>query len=177
MKSKTKTKQVKLPKKLFKTAKAQTLFREQRADYMPMWHEIFTIYSFSNWKDLADRVFSQYIRLKYSDREGNCVCVTCGKKMYWKDAQNWHYRSRACLKYRFNERNCHPQCYNCNINLSGNYRNYYKYIVSQYWEQVEDELRNDKATFKITQQDYENNIMYRYEEIIKMKNQKKLEKY
>lgn len=118
MKSKTKIKQVKLPKKLFKTAKAQTLFREQRAEYMPTRHEIFTIYSFSNWKDLADRVFSQYIRLRYSDREGNCSCVTCGKKMYWKDAQNGHYRSRSCLKYRFNERNCHPQCYNCNINLA-----------------------------------------------------------
>lgn len=168
---------MKLPKKLFKSEKAKATFKEQRQDYLPIRHEIFTIYSFSNRKDLADRVFSQYIRLMNSDSKGNCYCVTCGKKMYRKDAQNGHYRSRSCLKYRFNIHNCHPQCYNCNINLSGNYRNYHVYMVKTYWTEFEDNLRNDKTTFKITQQEYENNIMYRYEGIMKMKNEKRLAKY
>lgn len=177
MTSKTKKKSPKLPKKLFKTEKAKSQFLIDWEAEMHFWHEIFTIYNFSNRKDLADRVFSQYIRLKHSDNRGYCYCVTCWDRVFRKDAQNWHYRTRSCLKYRFDERNCHPQCYKCNVLLSGNYRNYHIYMVKTYWEKVEEELRNDKTTFKISQWAYENDILYWYKNIIKMKNHKSLEKY
>lgn len=155
----------KLPKKLFKTNGAKNSFLSEWNWYMDTWERIFKLYKAKSWKDLADRVYSQYIRLKNADKNGICTCVTCWVKKPRKEIQNWHYRSRACLKYRFNDENCHPQCYNCNINLSGNYRNYYKYIINTYGEEKEDKLWNDKKTVKYNQEWYEKNILHWFLEI------------
>ena len=65
-------------------------------------------------KDL-DAIFSKYIRLKYSDENGNVACYTCGKVMHWKQIQNGHFISRQYLATRWHEDNCRPQCVGDNI--------------------------------------------------------------
>ena len=63
-----------------------------------------------------DKVFSQYIRLRDSDKYGIATCITCGKKGDWKyDMQNGHYIPRNILITRFDEDNCHAQCPSCNL--------------------------------------------------------------
>lgn len=63
-----------------------------------------------------DTIFSEYIRRKYSDKNGIVKCYTCNKKAYWKGEgmQNGHFISRASRILRWDENNCRPQCYACN---------------------------------------------------------------
>jgi len=156
---------MKLSKYYFKTQKAWELFIEEYKDDLTEWKEIFKLYKWKNRKELADRVFSQYIRLKNADTRWFCICVTCGKKIHWTSIQNWHYVSRWNMKYRYSTVNCHPQCYACNIILSGNYRNYKKYMDKLVWPELEDIMRNDKEIVKLNQSWYEQNILYWYKEI------------
>lgn len=146
--------------KLFKTEWAVAVFLEQREDKLEGWEKILKTWWTKkiDWKDLADRVFSAYIRLKNADSKMRCRCVTCGKVMNWKDIQNGHYRSRGCNKYRFSEINCHPQCKGCNVMLSWNYRNYHIYMINRYWEEIERKLWEDKESVKYKQGWYEDHI-------------------
>jgi Bacteriophage Lambda NinG protein len=66
-------------------------------------------------KKELDAIFSKYIRLKYSDENGNVACYTCGKVMHWKQIQNGHFISRQYLATRWHEDNCRPQCIGDNI--------------------------------------------------------------
>lgn len=149
-------------KELFETEWAVAVFLEQRKDELEDWKVILKEWIYKKdkdgWKDLADRVFSAYIRLKNADKDGRCKCVTCGKVLYWREIQNGHYRSRGCNKYRFSEINCHPQCYGCNVGKSGNYRNYHIYMVNRYGEELEERIWNDKESVKYKQGWYEDHI-------------------
>lgn len=66
-------------------------------------------------KKQLDKIFSEYIRRKYSDNQGRSECYTCGKKAHWKELQCGHFISRSYLATRFMEENCRPQCVGCNI--------------------------------------------------------------
>lgn len=68
----------------------------------------------------ADTVFSQYIRLKYANERGMVKCYTCDDLKHWTMVQNGHYISRSHLYLRWDERNCRPQCRNCNEFHHGN---------------------------------------------------------
>jgi len=68
----------------------------------------------------ADAIFSQYIRLKYADKDGKVQCYTCPTKKHFTLMQNGHYMKRAHLYLRWDERNCRPQCQGCNEYESGN---------------------------------------------------------
>lgn len=76
--------------------------------------------------DFADRIFSDFIKIKKSDKNWICTCITCSAKGFWgdKDMQNGHFKSRSFRKYRFNIDNCRPQCKVCNVLKSGNYGEY-----------------------------------------------------
>ena len=73
----------------------------------------------SNYKGLSklikeyDRIFSLYIRQKYSEN-GVCTCSTCGKIGGWRSMDNGHFMPRQHMATRWDERNCAPQCVNCN---------------------------------------------------------------
>jgi hypothetical protein len=67
-----------------------------------------------------DRVFSQYIRIKYANEYGIVKCFTCNNEHHWKEIQNGHFQSRRYMSIRFHENNCRPQCYACNVGLHGN---------------------------------------------------------
>jgi len=75
-------------------------------------------------KKKLDTIFSTYIRLKYADEDLNVKCFTCDKVYHYKKIQNGHFYSRSILSLRWDEQNCRPQCYGCNIVRSCNYIKY-----------------------------------------------------
>jgi len=127
---------------------------------------------------IADRVFSEFVRLVHATDEWMVKCVTCWQRMYREDIQNWHYKTRANRTYRFSIVNCAPQCYRCNCVLNGNYRNYYLYMVEKYWPEVEREIRTDTSTTKLLDYDLIEKCVERYKfvkrkkEIIKKNTEK-----
>ncbi len=66
-------------------------------------------------KKELDRQFSIYIRTKFSDKDGNNKCYTCGKAGTIKTMQCGHYVSRQYLATRWDENNCRIQCAGCNL--------------------------------------------------------------
>ena len=159
---------------IFKTKKALDYFLETYEDQLDTRYAIFWEYIPKaaantrkkvwkiNRKDLADRVFSEYVRLFYADDYWYVRCFTSWVRLFRTDAQCWHYRSRDYLKYRFDIRNCHPQSQKDNVLLSWNYRDYHKNMIAEYGEEVEEKLWNDKELVDYNQARYEANILNRY---------------
>lgn len=86
-----------------------------------------------------DSVYSKYIRNKYA-KDGYVTCVTCGKSDEVNNMQNGHYVSRSYYATRWLDKNCHPQCYRCNVALHGNYIQYTLFMMSTYGKEVVEEL-------------------------------------
>jgi hypothetical protein len=77
----------------------------------------------SKYKQELWKLFSLYIKKKYETEEGWCRCYTCQKplKIGTSDCQSGHYYTKKGYPALFfDENNVRPQCYHCNINLSGN---------------------------------------------------------
>lgn len=98
----------------------------------------------------ADALFSKYIRLKYSDKDGNVSCYTCGNKMRWQDSQCGHYISRACLYLRFDERNCRVQDEHCNCVKHGNLAVFGKNLELEFPNVTEILYEESKLIYKPT---------------------------
>ena len=166
---------------IFKTKKALDYFKERYEQELDIRYAIFGEYiprAAKYWKkkvwkvnrkDLADRVFSDYVRLYYADDYWYVKCFTSGFKLPRYEAQNWHYRSRDYLKYRFDIRNCHPQTLHDNLHLNWNYRNYHKNMIAEYWEEIEEQLWNDRELVDYDQERYEIHILERYRFILEKK--------
>lgn len=70
----------------------------------------------SQLKKELDKLFSIYIRQKFSNKDGSATCYTCGqRKESWKQLQCGHFISRQYLATRYEENNCRPQCAGCNL--------------------------------------------------------------
>lgn len=67
-----------------------------------------------------DRWFSKFIRLRDSDANGFCRCVTCPKILPWKEMDAGHFISREKIVTRYDEKNVHAQCPWCNRFKAGN---------------------------------------------------------
>lgn len=81
-----------------------------------------------------DRVFSIFIRRSSADKNGNIVCVCCGRTLPWNEAQNMHYISRANMNTRWDDQNCFAGCIGCNVFKNGNYPAFTKYLLNTYGE-------------------------------------------
>ena len=73
-----------------------------------------------------DKYCSWYVRLNEADKDGFITCITCGKKVYWKQADNCHWLSRRYQKTRWDLRDVHAGCRECNRAKNGNYDSYNK---------------------------------------------------
>lgn len=87
-----------------------------------------------------DRWFSKFIRLRDSDSNGICRCITCGKPDHWKEVDAGHFVSREKMVVRYDERNVHAQCYQCNRFKSGNQFEHGKAIDRKYGPGTADTL-------------------------------------
>lgn len=61
-----------------------------------------------------DKIFSEYIRRKYSDENWNITCISCDVVIPWQESHNCHWLPRGKKQYRFDEDNCRPGCAWCN---------------------------------------------------------------
>ncbi len=75
--------------------------------------------SVSKAKKKAWEVFSQYIRRKYADVNGNCQCVTCNIIKPYKELHAGHFIDGRNNTVLYDERLVHPQCFHCNSKLPG----------------------------------------------------------
>lgn len=123
-----------------------------------------------------DAWFSRYIRLKYSDANGYCRCISCGKIYFWKDIQNGHYMSRRYMSTRFSEDNCRPQGVECNIFNQGNIQMYRRALIKQIGEQrvdlIEVRARQERKSWSIFE--LKQLIEYYKKEVNKLLEQKHL---
>lgn len=93
-----------------------------------------------NYKEKLDRVFSIYIRTLYADYKGYVKCYTCGKVVEWKEAQCGHFIRRQFTAVRFDERNCRPQCYDCNMIFDGMEESFEEHLREELGEKEVDKL-------------------------------------
>lgn len=54
--------------------------------------------------------FSLFIRLRDSDYNGMCVCITCGKIFHYKSGDAGHFISRNHKSTKYDEKNVNAQC-------------------------------------------------------------------
>lgn len=87
-----------------------------------------------------DKVFSYFIRLRDSDDNGYCRCISCGKIEFWKYIQNGHFVNRGHMSTRFDEKNCNAQCVKCNMYDEGNNIGYMRGLIKKYGPSIIDEL-------------------------------------
>lgn len=112
-------------------------------------------------KKKADSVFSKYIRQRDSDSDGYGECITCGKRIHWKEGQAGHFVSRKASKLRFDERNVNLQCVGCNVFKYGEQWVHGKEIDRKYGDGVADELMSQRhTTHKFTTTELEQIIEY-----------------
>lgn len=85
-------------------------------------------------KDTLDKVFSEFIRIRDSNKDGLISCVSCGKIVPWKESDNGHYINRKHNSTRYDEKNCNAQCRSCNRFDEGNIQGYRKGLIQKYGE-------------------------------------------
>jgi len=97
-------------------------------------------------KEIAklDRIFSEFIRLRDSNNEGYCQCISCGNVHYFRDIHNGHYVNRKHMNTRFNEKNCNAQCVKCNTFDEGNAAGYTIGLIEKYGKDIIDVLLTAK---------------------------------
>lgn len=76
------------------------------------------------------KVFSEYIRRRDADAEGNCRCFTCGLVRPWKQMDCGHGIGRQHKATKYSEVNNHAQCKRCN-GFEGGKREIYKEEVDK----------------------------------------------
>lgn len=70
--------------------------------------------------DDMDIIFSKLIRLKDAHDNGLVQCFTCPAILPWTQMQCGHFVKRGNMATRFSEKNCRPQCKECNEHKDGN---------------------------------------------------------
>jgi len=98
------------------------------------------IRTLSSWKKELDSVFSKYIRAR--DKH---ICYTCNLKMEPNRSQNGHFVPRQYLKTRWDEVNCHAQCYACNLLYNGQPSAYAIRLRKDYGDGVVELLESNRG--------------------------------
>jgi len=110
----------------------------------------------SKTKAKAWSAFSIFIRtrdaFKTTGTLDKALCVTCERRYPIKKIgglQAGHFIQGRHPSVLFDERNCHAQCYGCNVMKKGNMVKYYKFMLKNYGQEVIDELEllDTKLTF------------------------------
>ena len=104
-----------------------------------------------------DRVFSLYVRHSHA-KDGMVECCTCGRSYPVKKIQNGHFMSRKNYITRWDEENCAPQCYGCNVMKQGE-----QYLFAKYLDQKYGDGHSDKMLIKSKK-----TIKYSNDELLEM---------
>jgi hypothetical protein len=106
--------------------------------------------SISKLKTELDAIFSQYIRLRNADSNGNVACFTSGVVKHWKEQHCGHFQSRRHIATRWHEKNCQVQSVKENIFNQGNQYTFGKNLDLLYGVGTADKLEQlAKTEFKV----------------------------
>jgi hypothetical protein len=133
--------------------------------------------SISKLKKELDKWFSLYIRLRDSNDDGLCQCITCSKVSFYKSGmQCGHFQSRRFMTTRYDEQNCAVQCVACNMFRGGEQFRFALAIDAKHGAGTAEHLQ-EKAiqSIKFTRVDYEEKISYYKEAVKNFKKQKGIE--
>jgi len=125
-------------------------------------------------KKQAWAYFSEFIRLRDSDEEFYCKCISCSDRRHYKDfIDAGHFIPKSTGEYfYFNELNVHAQCRKCNGFNGGKRVEYRKELIKKIGKDKVEELEKlekERPYLKHTLEDYEKmKIKYRK----KIKNEK-----
>jgi hypothetical protein len=112
--------------------------------------------SLRSLKGKLDRIFSEYVRLRDSDANGYCRCISCGKICRWKEMDAGHFVNRSHMSLRYDERNVNAQCRKCNRFDEGNPTGYMRGLKEKYGSGIIEMLEVKKHTVsRMTRFDYE----------------------
>jgi len=95
------------------------------------------------------KIFSLYIKLKYSTDGKTVRCFTCGADLDigTSNCQVGHCFTKTAYPYHyFNENNVRPQCYHCNISKSGDGPTFYRRLLDILGQEVMDDIFETKST-------------------------------
>ena len=127
--------------------------------------------------DALDSIFSKYIRLRDSDKNGYCKCVTCPKTGFWtKDGmQAGHFQTRTKYSTRWDEKNVHAQCAGCNMVNGGQQYVHGIEIDKRYGEGTADNIvRLSNNTKKFSTFELREMVSHYKEEVLRMMKEKGL---
>lgn len=103
--------------------------------------------------------FSKFIRYRDWKAQGELYlddikvarCFTCSK-LYPIEGkgtmQAGHFIPGRKNHYLFDEKQVHAQCYNCNVNLKGNWPNYLENMILKYGVNETDKILAERKTYK-----------------------------
>lgn len=91
--------------------------------------------TYAKAKKQAWDAFSRYIR-----QRDNNTCFTCNRTYRFEVMQAGHWIPGRHMSVLFDDRNCHAQCYHCNIGLKSNPIVYYDRMLEVYGRDICDEL-------------------------------------
>lgn len=129
--------------------------------------------SLSTVIDDLDTIFSQYIRLRDSDENGYITCY-CGAVVYWTEADNSHFVSRAHMNTRFSEENCNSSCRKCNQQLKGNLQVYGAWLEAKRPGSVEALEDQARVQYNYTVSEIKGLISFYSKEVNAMRKKKPL---
>jgi hypothetical protein len=108
-------------------------------------------------KKKCDQLFSLYIRRKYS-KSGMVKCYTCDSEHPVSEIQCGHFVRRVHLSTRWDEHNCRPQCFSCNVWKRGNYSEFAVRLQREDPNILEELAQKKNRTCQMKKGDYENLI-------------------
>lgn len=125
--------------------------------------------------ETLDRVFSEYIRLRDSDSNGMCQCFTCSYRGHWKTMDAGHGIVRQHMATRFDERNVHTTCIECNRFKGGEPEKFALAVDQKYglgtWAEL---YRLSKGVCKRSKPEIEAMVLHYRAQVAIFKNQKGL---
>ncbi len=123
------------------------------------------------------KIFSLYIRLRDSDVNGYCRCISCEAVKHFKDCDAGHFvpKNKGNAIY-FDENDVNSQCQYCNRYLHGNLYLYGKALEDKIGKKAVNELfRKSKSIKKYSDKEYLDLIDYYENEVKKLKQRKNVE--
>lgn len=127
----------------------------------------------SELQKLKDKLWEECKRVtrkRYQDHNGSWKCYTCGAVLDEpRKAQTGHYiPSSVCsTEMRYDLDNLRIQCYQCNINKSGNWPAYEKHLKKEMGEDFPDKLkaRNESTKGLMYREDWYQMYIDNYKEL------------
>lgn len=86
------------------------------------------------------KVFSEYIRLRDTDSDGYGKCITCNRRIFWRDGDCGHGVGRQHKATKYDERNNALQCKRCNGFEGGEQAIYKEEVEKRYGKGTWDAL-------------------------------------